>query len=172
MSPMPGNSTRTMLIVSSRVSPLKPGAIRSMRIGVVSTQTSTIALSGEGHETEHGARDTIRGLPLAAGEKRGIDGNERRGQRAFTEKIDEELRDAEPGRERVRRRRQAEVVREHALPHEAGRRGCTECRCGDQHRRRGRRGRLGRSAGIRASQDRRLACPGRVCRSTSASGRS
>ena len=66
---------------------------------------------------------------------------------------------------------QAEVVREDALPDQPGE-AAAEDAGGDERAptaaRRG-RGELGASA---ASQDRRLARPGRACRSTSSSGRS
>ncbi len=43
--PTPGKRMRTMRIVRSRVAPVNPGAIKSMRSGVPSTQTSTRALT-------------------------------------------------------------------------------------------------------------------------------
>ena len=42
-SPAPGNRIRTTAIVSARLSPVNPGAITAMRIGVANTPTSTIA---------------------------------------------------------------------------------------------------------------------------------
>src|SRR5207244_3171100 len=44
--PAPGNRMRTSRIVSSRSSPSNPGAMASMRTGVATTPTRTMALTG------------------------------------------------------------------------------------------------------------------------------
>ena len=65
----------------------------------------------------HRARHSARFFLLALGQQARVDGNERRRQHAFAEKILEKIRDAKRGVEGVGRiRAQSEIVREHAQP--------------------------------------------------------
>ncbi len=75
----------------------------------------------EREQSAHRPGDAIGLAPLAARHQRGVHGNERRGERPFTEQVLENVRDAKRGVERVGGvGLQAEVMREDAQPHEAG----------------------------------------------------
>src|SRR6185295_10032696 len=118
---------------------------------------------------------------LAARDQRGVDRNERRRQRAFTEQVLEKVGNAERGVERVGRvGLEAEVVREDAKTDEA-RETTAQNAESDEERRTcsiSRRGpapaavtarRVASTVADRISQRRRRSRPSRACRSTSAS---
>src|SRR5207237_10344918 len=67
------------------------------------------------------SRDAIGFLPFSARDERGIDGDERRRERALAKQVLQEVRDAERRVERIRGVRfEAEVVREDLQSNEAG----------------------------------------------------
>ena len=112
---------RTSWMVSSRLSPVNPGAMAAISSGVASTPTSTRTADHEREQRADGAGHTIGGLPLAARDERGVHRDEGRRERALAEQVLQEVRDAERGVERVRRvRLEAEVMREDLQPDEAG----------------------------------------------------
>ena len=65
-------------------------------------------------ERQDHAGDAPRHLVVILGDQSRVDGDERRGEHAFAEKVLQEVRDLEAGVERARRRRVAEVVGEDA----------------------------------------------------------
>ena len=119
--PAPGNSTRTIAIVRSRFSPVKPGAITALSAGVATTPARTTTETTSAEQGADGTRHAVGFARLAAREQRRVHRNERRGQRPFAEQVLEEVGDAETGGEGVGGvALQAEIVREDPLPDEAG----------------------------------------------------
>ena len=120
--PAPGNRMRTSRIVSSRFSPSNPGAITSMRSGVrqdADEHDDARPTSARSEATAPATRSASRRSPRAS--ERRIHRDERRRERAFAEQVLQEVGNAERGVERVGGvGAEAEVVREDALPDEAG----------------------------------------------------
>ena len=88
----------------------------------------------EREQRADGARDAVGLLPLAARDERGIDGDERRGQRAFAEQVLQEVGDAERRVEGVGGvGLEAEVMREDLESDETGKTTEEDAR-GDEHR--------------------------------------
>ena len=78
--------------------------------------------AGQHHDTQderepaqHGARDASGALVIFRAEPAGVDRDEGRRERAFAEQVLQQVGNAKGGRERVRLRTEAEVVRERAL---------------------------------------------------------
>ena len=95
-SPAPGNRMRTSAIVSSRFAPVNPGAIASMSSGVASDADEHDAARPTSASSDATAPATrSASSSLAARDERGVDGNERRRQRAFAEQVLQEVRNAE-----------------------------------------------------------------------------
>ena len=106
-----------------------PARSAPMSSGVATTPTSTIAADDQRQQRRDGAGDAVGLAALAAREQRGVDRNERRRQRALAEQVLQEVGNPERGRERVGRVvAQAEVVREDALPDQAGDPAAGGCR--------------------------------------------
>ncbi len=119
-SPAPGNRTRTMRMVSSRLAPLKPGAMASIRKGVARTPASDQHGGGERQDRKHGAGHAARFLLVLARKQVRVDRDERGREHALAEQVLEEIGDAEGGIEGVGGVRcEAEVVGEDAQAHQA-----------------------------------------------------
>ena len=69
-SPAPGNSMRTISIVSSRLSPVKPGAITAISTGVATTPASTSTATTSASSDADRAGDAIGVAALAARHQR------------------------------------------------------------------------------------------------------
>ena len=104
---------RTSWIVSSRFAPVNPGAIAAISSGVASTPTQHEHRRRRAPAAHRRRLRPGRPLALAARDERGVDRDEGRRQRAFTEQVLQEVGDAERRVERIRGVGfEAEVVRE------------------------------------------------------------
>ena len=95
---------RTIRIVNSRFSPLNPGAIASIRYGVVKTPSKTRMEVLSAHCHTH----------------RRVDGNEGSGENPFAEQILQRVGNTECRLKCIRRVGISKIMREHAIPHESG----------------------------------------------------
>ena len=94
-SPAPGNRIRTSVIVSSRFSPSKPGAISEISSGVARTPTSDEQALTRPRTAATAPATSDASDPVSAREQRGVDRDERARERAFAEEVLQEIGDPE-----------------------------------------------------------------------------
>ena len=92
-----------MLTVSSRLSPVKPGAMTAMRTRRRHHAERDQHRDHQREQRADGARDAVGFLAIAVRQQSGVDRDERAGERAFAEEILKNVGNAKGGVERVGR---------------------------------------------------------------------